>query len=119
MSESDVIDRAALDALNEMTGGDPAFLAEMIDTYFDDSPGQLAAMRQGLADGNAEAFRRAAHSLKSNSANFGALRLAEMCRELEELGKAGALEGAAARLDAAEAEYEKARQALLALRPEG
>jgi HPt (histidine-containing phosphotransfer) domain-containing protein len=119
MPDNDVIDQAALDALNEMTGGDPAFLAEMIDTYLDDTPGQFAAMRQALAGGQADDYRRAAHSLKSNSANFGALALADLCREMEEKGKAGALDGQAGRLTQAEAEFEKVRQALLALRPPG
>jgi HPt (histidine-containing phosphotransfer) domain-containing protein len=101
-----------------MTGGDPAFLAEMIDTFLDDAPAQIAAMRQALAGGQPEDYRRAAHSLKSNSANFGALARAEMGRQMEEQGKAGALAGEAERLAEAEVEFEKVRQALLALRPE-
>ena len=49
----------------------------------------MAAMRGALADANVEEFRRAAHSLKSNSANLGAMTLAALAKELEMMGKAG------------------------------
>ena len=39
-------------------------------------------IRRALSDGDCEAFRRAAHSLKSNSATFGAMTLSAQCREL-------------------------------------
>ena len=119
MTEQDAINRAALDDLLATTGGDPAFLTELIDTYFEDSASLLPAMRQALAVGSAEQLRRAAHSLKSNSASFGAQELAWLCRELEEQGRAGALGGAAERLAQVEAEYERVRRALLAARPAG
>ena len=40
----------------------------------------LADLRRALADGNTERFRRAAHSLKSNSHTYGATKLAELAR---------------------------------------
>jgi HPt (histidine-containing phosphotransfer) domain-containing protein len=43
----------------------------------------LAELRAAQAAGNAEAFRRAAHSLKSNSNTFGATQLGQMARDLE------------------------------------
>jgi|SRR6266851_5222114 len=117
MSEPNPINRAALDDLLAATGGDRAFLAELIDTYFEDSATLLPAMRQALSAGSAEQLRRAAHSLKSNSASLGALGLAVLCRELEEQGRAGALGGAEQRLAQVEAEYEHVRHALQAERP--
>ncbi|HEY3228788.1 MAG TPA: Hpt domain-containing protein [Roseiflexaceae bacterium] len=117
MSEHDTIDRAALDDLLATMGGDSAFLAELIDTYFEDSESLLPAMRQALASGSADELRRAAHSLKSNSASFGAQELAVLCRELEEQGRAGTLRGASERLAQVEAEYERVRRALQAARP--
>ena len=38
---------------------------------------------------DAGVLRRTAHSFKSNSAEFGAMVLRDLCRELEEMGKAG------------------------------
>lgn len=114
MANPDIIDRAALVALLEATGGDPAFLAELADAYFIDTPELLAAMRRALAAGNAVELRRAAHALKSNSANFGVHTLAGLCRELEERGKNGALDGAALLVERVEAEYERVKPALQA-----
>ena len=117
MAEPDVIDPAALDELLETTGGDPAFLAELIDTYLGDSIVLLAAMRQAIAAANAEELRRAAHSLKSNSASFGARRLASLCQELEQRAKDGIFEGTPGRLSHIEAAYAEVEHALRALRP--
>jgi two-component system sensor histidine kinase/response regulator len=117
MPETDAINRAALDDLLATTGGDPAFLAELIDTYFEDSATLLPAMREALTTGSAEQLRRAAHTLKSNSASLGAEDLAVLCRELEQQGRAGALSDAAERLTQVEAEYERVRHALQAARP--
>jgi HPt (histidine-containing phosphotransfer) domain-containing protein len=119
VSERDPINRAALDDLVATTGGDPAFLAELIDTYFEDSGTLLPAMRNAVVAGSAEQLRRAAHSLKSNSASFGAQELTLLCRELEEQGRAGSLGGAADRLAQVEAEYDRVRRALEAARPAG
>jgi HPt (histidine-containing phosphotransfer) domain-containing protein len=117
MARPDVLDGAALDALTEMTGGDPAFLAELIDTYLADAKELRATMRQALAAGDAPELRRAAHSLKSNSATFGAATLAGLCHDLEERGKSGALDGAADLLARVEATSVEVEAALLAARP--
>jgi HPt (histidine-containing phosphotransfer) domain-containing protein len=108
----DVIDRAILDGLLESVGGDQEFLGELLQTYFDDAPKLLGTLHTSLAAGNAEEFRRAAHSLKSNSASFGAVPLSRMCKELEDKGKAGSLDGAGAMIARAEEEYERVRAAL-------
>ena len=113
------IDRSTLDRLLESVGGDMDFLGEMLDTYFDDSPQQIAAARAALAAGDAEAVRRAAHSLKSNSANFGALAFSAQCRELEMLAESGSLEGGAERLARIAAGYEQVHAALLAIKDGG
>ena len=112
MAESTSIDRAVFDGLLESVGGDTEFLAELLQTYFDDAPQLLAQMKDALAAGNAEVLRRAAHSMKSNSASFGAMDLSRMCKELEDMGKAGALDGAAPRIAQAEAEYARVKAAL-------
>ena len=109
---TDVLDAAVFDELYASTGSDPAFLAELLDTYFADAPRLLAQMSASLATNDAAEFRRAAHSLKSNSANFGARRLAAMSKELEDIGKAGMLDGAADKLPAVAAEYARVRAAL-------
>lgn len=76
-------------------GNDSAFLAEIITTFLDDSPGQLAAIRSGLEGRDSATVRRAAHTLKSNAATFGLVELTPLCRELENRASGGDLTGAA------------------------
>ena len=106
------IDQTTLAALLDSIGGDREFLAELIETFFQDAPAQFSAMHAALADGNTESFRRAAHSLKSNAASFGATTLAALNKQLEDLGKAGDLLSAADLLSEAETEYARVRSAL-------
>ena len=65
------IDAATFAELQESAGAD--FTKELVQTFLEEAPAMLAELRETLAAGNADAFRRAAHSLKSNSLTFGAL----------------------------------------------
>jgi len=112
MAETDTIDHTVLAGVLDSVGGDREFLAELIETYLEDSPRLLEAMRLAMAAGNAEEFRRAAHSLKSTSATLGAMPLSRLARGLEEMGKAGTLDGAVTALSQAEAEYALVKVAL-------
>ena len=73
----------------------------------------LRALHEAASSGNAVAFRRAAHSLKSNSLTFGALTLGAMAREQELGGLAGARQSNA--LDALALEYARVAAALTEL----
>jgi len=112
VTENNVIDQKVFDDLAASVGGDMTFLGELIDTYFNDAAELLATMRRALADGSVEEFRRAAHSLKSNSANLGAMKLSALAKELEMMGKAGVLDGAADKIARAESEYVQVKDAL-------
>jgi HPt (histidine-containing phosphotransfer) domain-containing protein len=105
-----LIDQRMYNNLVEMVGDD--FIGELLDTYLEDTPMLIGEMRQSLSQGNAPAFQRAAHSLKSSSASFGAVALADLARELEYLGRAGQLDGAAPKLEQLEAAYVRVEQAL-------
>ncbi len=72
-------------------------------------------MRQAAQSGDAPALRLAAHSLKSNSADFGAMALNALCKQLEMMGKDNQLDGALPLIDEADAAFEAAKPALLAL----
>jgi HPt (histidine-containing phosphotransfer) domain-containing protein len=113
-----VLDPAAIDSMREMVGGDDEFLADLIDTFLKDAPQMLADIRQALETGDAETLRRIAHSLKSNSDSFGAMALGELCRELERMGKANALEGADELITRSDAEYTQVMAALETVRRE-
>ena len=113
---SGAVDPAAIDRLLEMTGGDPEFLDELIQTYLEDAVVQLEAMRTAADGGSAEDMMRPAHSLKSNSASMGAERLAEHCRALEADARSGTVVQAAERVAEAAAEFERVRSDLVGLR---
>jgi HPt (histidine-containing phosphotransfer) domain-containing protein len=110
------VDPGALDRLLEMTGGDPEFVDELIQTYLDDAVVQLAAMRAAADAASAAELVRPAHSLKGNSANVGAERLVVLCRQLEADARSGAVERATERVAAAAAEFERVRTELAAFR---
>ncbi|MFQ5435587.1 MAG: response regulator, partial [Anaerolineae bacterium] len=114
--DEEMIDMAAIDNLFEMTGGDPEFLAEMIDSYLETSPPLLARLHNGLADGDVNDFRMAAHTLKSGSADFGAMTLSKLCGQMEEMGKSGEIAGAEPLVAQAEALYAGVKTALTTIR---
>ena len=95
-------------------GGDDAFVAELIDQFVTDSPALVAAARRGLEAGDADEVRRAAHTLKSNAATFGANELADRSSRLEAAAKGGSLEDGPAQLEAIEDELGRVHAALRA-----
>ena len=102
------LDAATLDELRQAAGAE--FVVELVQTFLEEAPTMLAELRTAHAVGQAQAFIRAAHSLKSNSQTFGALTLGAQARALE----LGGLPCEAAALDALEAEYARAAAALMA-----
>jgi HPt (histidine-containing phosphotransfer) domain-containing protein len=74
---------------------------------------------RGLQQGRADEVRRAAHTLKSTGATFGATRFSELSRSLESLASSGTLEGAADLILRIEAEYQAVRMALGTVREGG
>jgi len=102
-----VIDQQTFDELKQMSGAD--FINELIDTFLEDAPTMIAEIKSGLSTNNADIFRRAAHSLKSNAATFGASQLAALAKELEMLGKENKLNETGDRLKALEEAYESVR----------
>ena len=108
------IDLAVYSELQATTG--PEFVVELVDTFLEEAPGMLSELRSARADGNAERFRQAAHSLKSNANIFGAVSLAAQARELELNGLDADPVRDEAALEALEATYATASAALRALR---
>ena len=108
------VNPSAVEQLTATMGA--AFVAELIDTFVEDGRQLLAILRRSLADSDVDAFRRAAHSLKSNSETLGAAAVATLARELEIMARGGGLEGAGERLDPLAARYEAAVRVLEEIR---
>jgi len=109
-----VIDPTVYAALQETTGAE--FAAELADTFLEEASGMLAELRNARSENHADRFRRAAHSLKSNSNTFGAVRLAALARDLELKGLDPDPARDTTALAALEAEYTRAAAALKDLR---
>ena len=109
-----VIDKTTFDELKQMSGDD--FINELIDTFLEDAPKMITEIKSALAANNADTFRRAAHSMKSNAATFGASQLAALAKELEMLGKENKLNETGDRLKSLDEAYESVRSELTGLK---
>jgi HPt (histidine-containing phosphotransfer) domain-containing protein len=116
MEEQAIIDLATYNQLKDLMGGD--FLVELIDTYITETAALVEQLSQALAGGEAVAFERIAHSIKSSSASLGALSLSQQARELEMMGKANELSGASEKLEQMVANFQQVKRSLEELRDE-
>jgi HPt (histidine-containing phosphotransfer) domain-containing protein len=112
MAETSVLDADRIATLRELDDGDGTLLPAIADEYERDATRQVETMRAAVAAGDAQALERSAHSLKGASANLGAPVMADRCRDLEQAGRDGRLEGAAAQIDDIESELRRVRDAL-------
>jgi len=80
MSEN-LIDETVLTELQEDTGAE--FLEELVTTFLEEAPGMIAELKSAQEASDTDAFRRAAHSIKSNAHVFGAAGLADLAMKLE------------------------------------
>jgi len=107
------IDAKSLEEIRALQrSGTPDLLEKIVDRFLKDAPRLVQSMREAAATANADALRRAAHTLKSNSATLGAIRLAQYCREIESRAKSGRLADAGQWLSLAESELALVRVAL-------
>jgi PAS domain S-box-containing protein len=86
----------ALDAVN----GDRGTLASVVEAFLGEAPKLIHQLRDTLVRGDAAAFRRASHTLKSSLRFFGAHGAADRAWQLELLGKEGNLDAASQQVDA-------------------
>ena len=103
LSSSDSLDPSVLDGLEELLGSQ---VREIVMAFVEDADAVFSDMDQALKDGaEAEHFYRPAHSLKSISANVGALALNALAATLEEQAKTGQLLSAEAQVAELKREY--------------
>jgi HPt (histidine-containing phosphotransfer) domain-containing protein len=114
-----VIDIAALKRLLHVIGGDTEDLRELLDEFLETAPDLAASITSAAVAGNRDNLRIASHTLKSNARDFGAIRLSELCAELErDCREEGIMDPRAAAARIAEEELH-ARRALGTLSLEG
>lgn len=81
------LDRDVLSTLKEVM--EEGYL-ELLDTFLNDSEARLRVLHEAR---DAEKLSATAHSFKGSSSNMGAIRLAELCGELEQCAKQPSLGG--------------------------
>ena len=82
------IDGEVVRDLMEMMGSE---FSDLVRVYLEDTPKSLAALARAAASGRVEGLVGPAHSLKSTSANLGALALSEMAKGIEQGARQGRL----------------------------
>jgi HPt (histidine-containing phosphotransfer) domain-containing protein len=102
-----VLNQRALENIRALDPDDEeGVLADVVGIFLAEAPGQIAGLRAAAESGNAAEVARLAHALKSASQNVGASQLGELCRHMEQHGKAGACEAARATLPTVESHFD-------------
>jgi CheY-like chemotaxis protein/HPt (histidine-containing phosphotransfer) domain-containing protein/anti-sigma regulatory factor (Ser/Thr protein kinase) len=84
--EDEAVDPAIFQHLRELFDGD---VDEVIDSYLQDSVGQLAVIAEALEQADIATVGRSAHSLKSSSRSIGALAVGKIAERLEAAVRSG------------------------------
>jgi signal transduction histidine kinase/DNA-binding response OmpR family regulator/HPt (histidine-containing phosphotransfer) domain-containing protein len=96
----------------------PGIVGRVITLFLHSAPALVKDMEEGAASGDTALLHRASHTLKSASANVGAVVLSAHCKELEVLSRTGSVPDAAARVAAIVEDYQRAEAALTARLPQ-
>jgi CheY-like chemotaxis protein len=108
-----VLDRGVLDQLGALrVNGKPDLLARTLHLYLVESPKLVLKLKLAALAGDAPEIARAAHSLKSSSANVGATALSRYCADIEASARRGETAEAGAVFTRIEAEHAFVQSAL-------
>jgi HPt (histidine-containing phosphotransfer) domain-containing protein len=103
------IDVAAVSAL---AGGDAVLLAELVAMFSAATPSRLAAIGAAIGQYRPAELQRAAHLLKGEASALHATEMADLCAQLEALGREGSVAGAPELLTLLEAAFARTQHAL-------
>ncbi len=88
-------------------------LTELVQSYINESSERLAGVQEAIAAGDHATLRFQARALKVSSQSIGAQSFARVCQEIERLAASDAASSAAQLLGATEAEFARAKAALM------
>ena len=83
------IDFSVLEELVAMLGNDMEFASGLIKDFLEDGEELLSSIKAANATGDTSELERAAHTLKSSSATFGAIEASKLCKDIEAAGNQG------------------------------
>lgn len=98
--------------------GDSAMLQDIIDLFFEETPRLLEALQEAIAQADAPAIMRAAHSLKGTVSSFGATAARDAALQVEMAGRRGEVRRAERACRVLEREITSLAQALATFRRE-
>ena len=96
------LDEAILEELKALLEED---FPDLIETFLIDGRHRVDELVATVNSGVAEDIRQSAHSFKGSTLNVGASYLSQLCRELEDLARAGSTQGSKRLLDLIEKEF--------------
>ena len=103
------IDRSIFDELLEVMGSE---FAGLVTVYLEDTPKNIKILAQSAQRGQVEGMIAPAHSLKSTSANLGAILLSDLAKKIEHGARNGTLIDPVSDAKNVIAEFERASVAL-------
>ena len=107
------IDQEVLEKIRTLErNGAPNLVARLVGLYLKGTPPLIEQMKKACADADCGALRMAAHTLKSSSANVGAMKLHELCKELESQARNQQIDDAAERIAGIERAFLAAQSVL-------
>lgn len=105
-----------IETLRELADEDtPDFLKDLIDSFLDDAPERLEAIRAGIQANDLATVLQASHALKSSSANLGALQLSNLCGVIEAQARRGNIASLEEKRIEAQAEFQNVRREMTSL----
>jgi signal transduction histidine kinase/CheY-like chemotaxis protein len=111
-----VLDASVLDELRSILGNE---VDRLIEVFLDDTPRLVAALETAAVGPDYEMLRNASHTLKSSSANLGAMSLSNAAKKVELGARTQTLERPAVAVALIANEFARARQALRANMAQG
>lgn len=102
----------------DVADDDPNVMLELTEIFLEDSLEHLDGIGYALTEGDYRKIEISGHSLKSSAATFGALVLADFCRQLETYARTRQDQGIVESQEAAQSEFSRVQTALLEKRIE-
>jgi len=98
--EMPLIEQKALDKIRALQKKhSPNLLLKIINIYLNNLQELIKQIFDSIEKNDGTALSEAAHSLKSSSANLGAMQMADLCREMENIGRKGCTNSAKKLMD--------------------
>jgi HPt (histidine-containing phosphotransfer) domain-containing protein len=97
-------------ALFQEIMGDMA--SQLITMFLEDVPEKMTLLQQASEAADADAIHRIAHTLKSSSAQLGAIHFSKICKELETKGRTKNLQGVQSLIHELDEEFIRLEQLL-------